>query len=107
MDIKTVWSAFKGSSMKDKDMQKAFQRAATPNACIGLLEELEVLEQQLADLKASLPKVRADAVREAKKMTVLSLNTTNKDYLAGYDDGIEAYDKQLDMISEYMEAGNE
>ena len=70
-------------------------------------EIIQNLEQQLADLKASLPKVRAEAVREAKKMTVLGYNTTNKDYEAGFDDGVEAYDDQLDMISEYMEAGNE
>ncbi len=76
MSIKTVWSVYKGSSIKDKDMQKAFQRAATPNACIELLEELEVLEQQLAtarqertayrtsleNLEASLPKIKAEAV---------------------------------------------
>ena len=65
------------------------------------------LEKELADLEASLPKVRADAVREAKRMTVLSHNTTNKDYEAGFDDGIDAYDKQLELISELMEAGNE
>lgn len=44
MDIKKVWKVFKMSSMKDMDMQRAFQRAATPNACIELLKENERLE---------------------------------------------------------------
>ena len=49
MDIKKVWSVLKSSSMQDKDMQKAFQRAATPNACIELLEENEKLETAIRE----------------------------------------------------------
>ena len=50
MHIKEVWRVFKDSSMQDKDMQRAFGRAATPNACIELLEENEELQK---DLKAA------------------------------------------------------
>lgn len=45
-------------------------------------------------LEKNKNKVRADAVRKAKQITVLSYNSTNKFYEAGFDDGIEAYDKQ-------------
>lgn len=49
MDIKKVWEAFKVSSMKDMDMQRVFQRAATANACIELLEENERLETAIRE----------------------------------------------------------
>ena len=49
MDIKEIWKVFKMSSMQDKDMQRAFQRAATPNACIELLEENEKLETAIRE----------------------------------------------------------
>lgn len=49
MDIKKVWKVFKTSSMKDMDMQRAFKRAATPNACIELLEENEKLETAIRE----------------------------------------------------------
>lgn len=47
MNIKEVWRIFKGSSMQDKDMQRVFQRAATPNACLELLEENDELERRI------------------------------------------------------------
>ena len=47
MHIKEVWEVFRDSSMKDRDMQKAFERRATPNACIELLEENEELERKI------------------------------------------------------------
>jgi len=49
VDIKEIWKVFKMSSMQDKDMQRAFQRAATPNACIELLEENEKLETAIRE----------------------------------------------------------
>lgn len=49
MDIKKVWKVFKISSMKDMDMQRAFQRAVTANACIELLEENEKLETAIRE----------------------------------------------------------
>lgn len=49
MDIKQIWKVFKMSSMKDVDMQRVFQRAATPNACIELLEEIEKLETAIRE----------------------------------------------------------
>ena len=51
MDIKEVWNVFRSSSMHDKDMQKAFARAATPNACIELLEENEELLRKIDAVK--------------------------------------------------------
>lgn len=48
VDIKEIWKVFKMSSMQDKDMQRAFHRAATPNACILLLEEIDELKGKLA-----------------------------------------------------------
>ena len=50
-DLKKVWKVFKESSMRDKDMQKAFERAVTPNACIEILEENEKLLIENAELK--------------------------------------------------------
>ena len=49
MDIKKVWKVFKMSSMGDMDIQRAFQRAATVNACIELLEENEKLEKAIRE----------------------------------------------------------
>lgn len=49
MYIKKVWEVFKMSSMKDKDMQRAFQRAATASAFIELLEENEKLETAIRE----------------------------------------------------------
>ena len=50
-DLKKVWEVFKNSPMTDKDMQKAFERAVTPNACIEVLEENEKLLTENAELK--------------------------------------------------------
>tara|TARA_R100000541_G_scaffold12840_1_gene21381 strand:+ start:17406 stop:17579 length:174 start_codon:yes stop_codon:yes gene_type:complete len=50
-ELKRVWTIFKDSSMKDRDMQKAFYRAVTPNACIELLEKNEKLLTENAELK--------------------------------------------------------
>jgi len=50
-ELKRVWTIFKDSSMKDRDMQKAFYRAVTPNACIEILEENEKLLTENAKLK--------------------------------------------------------
>mgnify|MGYP003681360323 CR=1 FL=1 len=44
--LKIIWEVFKNSSMKDKDMQKAFKRAVTTNACIEILEENEKLNNR-------------------------------------------------------------
>jgi len=51
MNIKEIWKVFKGSSMNDVDMQRAFERAATPNACIELIEENEMLIAALDHIK--------------------------------------------------------
>ncbi len=53
-DLKRVWRIFKDSSMQDKDMQKAFERAVTPNACIEILEENEKLLLENAKFKQRL-----------------------------------------------------
>ena len=50
-DLIKVWKVFKNSSMKNKDMQKAFERAVTPNACIEILEENERLLIENAELR--------------------------------------------------------
>lgn len=47
MEIKEVWAVFKNSSMQDMDMQRAFERSATPNACIELLEEIDELNRKI------------------------------------------------------------
>lgn len=49
-DLKKVWEVFKNSSIKDKDIQKAFKRAITPNACIEILEENEKLREVISDM---------------------------------------------------------
>jgi hypothetical protein len=46
-DIKDIWNVFKMSNMQDKDMQAMFRRHATPNACIELLEEIEILKAKI------------------------------------------------------------
>ena len=51
MNIKEIWKVFKGSLMNDVDMQRAFERAATPNACIELIEENEMLIAALEHIK--------------------------------------------------------
>ena len=55
-DLIKVWKVFKNSSMKNKDMQKAFERAVTPNACIEILEENEKLLIENAELKQRIYK---------------------------------------------------
>ena len=63
MGIKEVWEVFKQSSMQDKDMQAAMRKASTTNACIGLLEENEQLEQRIAELEEQLAELE-----EAKRI---------------------------------------
>jgi hypothetical protein len=53
-NIKRLWKIFKYSSARDRDMQKAFNRAATPNACIDLLEENEALKSRIDDINNKL-----------------------------------------------------
>ena len=50
MDLQKVWKVLKNSS-GDKDMQRAFNRAATSNACIELLEENETLQKRIVELE--------------------------------------------------------
>ena len=70
MGIKKVWKVFKDSSMIDKDMQKAMRRACTPNACIEMLEENELLTKRIAELEEELSflrKARVKLLKEIKK----------------------------------------
>ena len=62
-----------------------------------LESEIEALKQQLADLKASMPKVRADAVREVAENCGSYI--TSGDATAYYGDILDYADK--------LEAGNE
>ena len=52
--LEQIWTVFKKSSMQDKDMQKAFNRAATPNECIELLEQNEELKNDIQFLMKQL-----------------------------------------------------
>lgn len=58
----------------------------------ALMDEIDDAEQQLADLKASLPKVRADAVREAVGHfeTIIERNDISVFQLNHYADKLEA-----------------
>lgn len=59
MDIKNIWAIFKSSSMQDRDMQRAFERAATPNSCIELLEENERIQNELDSYKTSMKEIES------------------------------------------------
>ena len=50
-DINKLWFIFKNSSMNDKDLQKAFERAVTPNACIELLEDIDTMQARIVELE--------------------------------------------------------
>lgn len=65
------------------------------------------LKQQLSDLKASLPKVRADAVREATSMVVLAILSDGVEFTKGFESAEMQYSMQLQKISYKLEAGNE
>lgn len=69
----------------------------------ALRRENAELIKELADLKASLPKVRADAVREAIKSLEHDCNGWAKD-----DQGrVYWHDKQILRVADEMEEGNE
>lgn len=53
-DINKLWSILKNSSMNDKDMQKAFERAVTPNACIELLEDIDTMQARINELAKAI-----------------------------------------------------
>ena len=53
-NIKKLWQIFKPLSMYNRDMQKSFERAASPNACIDLLEENERLENRIKEMNKKL-----------------------------------------------------
>ena len=72
-DLKKVWKVFKNSSMKDKDIQKAFERAITPNACIEILEENEKLRKSIKDLlnymwSDEYPAFKEQAIKRVKEL---------------------------------------
>lgn len=58
VDIKKIWKVFKMSSAQDVDMQRAFQRAATVNACIELLKENEKLEKAIREREPTINKLK-------------------------------------------------
>lgn len=63
MGIIETYKIYKSGGFKDSDMRRAFERSIKPMAVVELIKELDKVKQELADLKASLPKVRADAAR--------------------------------------------
>lgn len=70
-DINKLWSILKSSSMNDKDMQKAFVRAATPNACIELLESIDCMEILIEELERTIATdqlVKANAKTDKKRL---------------------------------------
>lgn len=56
-DINKLWFIFKNSSMNDKDLQKAFERAVTPNACIELLEDIDTMQARIVELEKAILEV--------------------------------------------------
>ena len=46
--------------MNDNDIQRAFERAVTPNACIELLEDIDTMRSRIKDLEETILEVLED-----------------------------------------------
>ena len=57
--------------MNDKDMQKDFERAVTPNVCIELLEDIDTMQARIDELE-SLIKEADDSLNITKSMSISS-----------------------------------
>ena len=70
-----------------------------------MLETLDEAEQELATIKASLPKIKADAVLLAKECMVISHRGRSPEFERGFDKALELYDEYLDLFANKLEAG--
>ena len=67
--------------------------------CLCLCEELEALKQ-------SIPKIKADAIRDAKDVAVFTYEDKDGAFGEGFEAAIDAYDTHLDQYANKIEDGS-